>query len=158
MSNIACCFTGHRIIPAAEKEIIKEKLRKRLEELVKEKGVTLFIAGGALGFDTLAALEVLSLRERYPDVKLRLAIPCDEQTKGWRMGEVELYRKIMEKADEVVYTSHAYTSGCMHLRNRYMVDNAEYCIAYMTKPSGGTAYTVKYAEKNGISVINLADL
>ena len=125
---------------------------------MKKKGVTLFIAGGALGFDTMAALEVLALRERYPEIKLRLAIPCENQTKGWKDKDVLIYEEIMSRADEVVYTSRAYTSGCMHIRNRYMVDSSDFCVAYMTKASGGTAYTVKYAEKKGISVINLADL
>ena len=36
-----------------------------------EKGVDTFISGGALGFDTQAAIEVLKLKKRkYKDVKL----------------------------------------------------------------------------------------
>ncbi len=155
--NKICSFTGHRIIPTATREAIKDRLHRTLVDLIEEKGVTLFIAGGALGFDTLAALEVLALREKYPEIRLRLAIPCDEQTKGWKDKDVLLYEEIMSRADEVVYTSHAYTSGCMHTRNRYMVDSSDFCVAYMTKASGGTAYTVKYALKNEKEVINIAE-
>ena len=155
--NRICCFTGHRIIPNAEREEIKERLKSTLVSLIEKKGVTLFIAGGALGFDTMAALEVLSLRERYPEIKLRLAIPCENQTKGWKEKDILLYEEIMSQADDVVYTSRTYTSGCMHIRNRYMVDSSDFCVAYMTKESGGTAYTVKYAEKKGVEVINVAE-
>jgi len=155
--NRICCFTGHRIIPNAEREEIKERLKSTLVSLIEKKGVTLFIAGGALGFDTMAALEVLSLRERYPEIKLRLAIPCENQTKGWKEKDILLYEEIMSQADDVVYTSRTYTSGCMHIRNRYMVDSSDFCVAYMTKASGGTAYTVKYAEKKGVEVINVAE-
>ena len=155
--NRTCCFTGHRIIPNAKREEIKERLKSTLVSLIEKKGVTLFIAGGALGFDTMAALEVLSLRERYPEIKLRLAIPCENQTKGWKEKDILLYEEIMSQADDVVYTSRTYTSGCMHIRNRYMVDSSDFCVAYMTKASGGTAYTVKYAEKKGVEVINVAE-
>lgn len=155
--NKVCSFTGHREIPTDEAEAIKNKLRRTLVSLIKEEGVTLFIAGGALGFDTMAALEVLSLKEEYSEIKLRLAIPCDSQAKGWSEKDTLVYEKIMSTADDVVYTSHEYIRGCMHIRNRYMVDNSDFCVAYMTKDSGGTAYTVKYAVKKGIPVINLSE-
>ena len=154
---VSCCFTGHRTILDNIKHELFSKLEKTLVTLVEEEGIRLFIAGGALGFDTLASLCVLKLRESYPDIKLRLAIPCDNQTRGWNKTDVEAYQKIMAAADEVVYTSHLYTRGCMHVRNRYMVDNSNFCVAYMTKPSGGTAYTVKYALSKNKNVINLGE-
>ena len=36
---------------------------------------------GALGFDTIAAQAVLSVKETYPEVKLILVLPCENQTK-----------------------------------------------------------------------------
>ena len=60
-------------------------------------------------------------------------------------------------ADEVRVLAPRYYDGCMQARNRYMVDRASVCIAYLTETRGGTAGTVRYAEKQGISVINLAD-
>lgn len=45
----------------------------------------------------------------------------------------------------------------MFRRNRYLVDNSSICIAYLTKNKGGTAYTVDYAKKLGVTVINIAD-
>ncbi len=56
----------------------------------------------------------------------------------------------------MVYTSQEYTKGCMFKRNRHLVDNSSVCICYLTKNNGGTAYTVDYAEKQGLEVINLA--
>ena len=46
----------------------------------------------------------------------------------------------------------------MHKRNRHLVDNSSVCVSYMTKNTGGTAYTVGYAIKNHVQVINLAEL
>ena len=48
----------------------------------------------------------------------------------------------------MIYISKEKKKGCMHARNRYMIDNSSLCIAYMTRQSGGTAYTVKYAQEN----------
>ena len=72
--------------------------------------------------------------------------------------DVEIYEEIKRQADKVVYTSEEYTKGCMHKRNRYLVDNSSVCIAYLTEAKGGTAYTVDYALKHNLTVYNVAEL
>ncbi len=57
----------------------------------------------------------------------------------------------------MIYISKEKKKGCMHARNRYMIDNSSLCIAYMTRQSGGTAYTVKYAQENGKKICNIAE-
>ena len=66
------------------------------------------------------------------------------------------YERIKALADKVVYTSQEYTKGCMHKRNRHLVDHSSVCVCYLTKKDGGTAYTVDYAEKQGLEIFNLA--
>lgn len=150
-----CCFTGHRDIPLIQLPIIKNKLKNTIIEYI-EKGYCYFGAGGALGFDTLAAQTVLKLKETYPQIKLILVLPCLTQTRGWKEADVKEYERIKNLADKVVYTSQEYTRGCMFKRNRHLVDFSSLCIAYLTKDEGGTAYTVKYAKQNGLNIINLA--
>ena len=48
------------------------------------------------------------------------------------------------------------TQGCMYKRNRHLVDHSGICVCYLTKDSGGTAYTVRYARTHGLEIINLA--
>lgn len=72
-------------------------------------------------------------------------------------GTVLINRDIKQKADKVVYTSQEYTRGCMHKRNRHLVDNSSACISYLTENKGGTFYTVNYAKSKGIEVINIAE-
>lgn len=110
-----------------------------------------------MGFDTLAAQEVLALKEHYPDVRLILVLPCKSQTRGWKPSEIEVYEEIKRMADKIVYTSENYYNGCMHKRNRHLVDNSSMCICYLSEKSGGTHYTVQYAEKKGLKIVNLAD-
>ncbi len=154
----SCCFTGHRIIPEKELRDIKHHLKTEIVNLI-DKGVNVFITGGALGFDTLSALTVLKIKRRFPEVRLFLALPCIEQTRGWRNEDKRVYEQILKKADSVIYISQHYSAGCMKKRNRYMVDNSSYCISYSTEllVMSGTMYTVKYANQKGLEVINIAN-
>lgn len=115
-----------------------------------------FGAGGALGFDTLAAQCVLSLRKRYSHIKLILVLPCTTQTKGWSKDDIAVYEEIKSQADKVVYTSHDYFRGCMFKRNRHLVNGSSVCIAYLTQEKGGTAYTVNYARQNNVQCDKLS--
>lgn len=58
-----CCFTGHRKIPTNEFYTIYEQTKNQIETLV-QNGYDNFIAGGALGFDTLAATAVINVKKR----------------------------------------------------------------------------------------------
>ena len=151
----ACCFTGHREIPPDKRVEIVNRLEQTIISLYKQ-GIRTYEAGGALGFDTLAAQAVLRLRGNYPDMKLILVLPCLTQTRGWRSEDIAEYECIKAHADQVVYTGQQYTRGCMHRRNRYLVNHSNVCVCYLDKDSGGTAYTVRYAKKHNFVVINLA--
>lgn len=154
MKNISCFFTGHRFIPYNQYAEIEQKLFDAIIDLIENKGVKYFYCGGALGFDTMSALAVISLREKY-DIKLILALPCKNQTAKWREDDILLYDRIFAQSDKVYFVSEAYTDGCMLKRNREMVDNCQYGIAYLTKNFGGTAYTVRYANEKGREIIIL---
>ena len=157
MKEKTCCFTGHRKIDTEKYPLVKQRLTETLEQLIKQ-GYRYFGAGGALGFDTLAAQTVLSMKAKYPHIKLILVLPCLSQAKNWPDADQTVYEDIKSKADKVVYTSQEYTKGCMFKRNRHLVDCSSVCISYLTKDTGGTAYTVKYATQNKVHVINIADL
>lgn len=146
-----CCFSGHRIIP--EEQILEMTRRLRLcVERMYVSGCRRFVAGGAAGFDTYAALEVLRLKRRQSDIELVLALPYKKSA-----DPASVYGRILRLADYVVYISPRYTSFCMMTRNRFMVDLSAVCVCWFSGESGGTAYTVHYAEKNGLAIHNLYD-
>ncbi|HBN86416.1 MAG TPA: DUF1273 domain-containing protein [Clostridiales bacterium] len=153
--NQTCCFTGHRKIPAKEYERLKTQIRKEVIKLIND-GVIYFGVGGALGFDTVAANMIIELKKQYPQIKLILVLPCKTQTRGWSQADVDKYEEIKNTCDKYVYVSETYTPGCMYKRNRHLVNNSGYCICYLTESSGGTAYTVGLAKKNGLKIINIA--
>lgn len=58
--------------------------------------------------------------------------------------------------NETNYIRRNYCRGVYMIRNRALVDGAQYCIAYCTKPTGGTAWTVRYARQKGLQIYNTA--
>lgn len=149
-----CCFTGHRKISKWKYGILKRKLMNTTEDLIK-KGYVYFGTGGALGFDTMAAQTVLELKQVYNHIKLILVLPCPDQTICWNDRDIKVYEKIKKQCDKCVYVSDKYVNGCMHKRNRHLVDFSSVCVCYLRKETGGTAYTIRYGESKGINIIRL---
>ncbi len=85
-------------------------------------------------------------------------LPCPSQANPWREKDQTIYKEIKAKADKVVYIAQEYTRDCMFERNRHLVDNSSVCICYLSERSGGTAYTVEYALKKELKIINLAKI
>ena len=156
--NHSICFTGHRQILGKHIHIIPARLERTIMNLIR-LGYKNFIAGGAVGFDMIAAEAVLLAREYNPDVKLFLALPCRDQTARWKNpSDIERYNRLLHEADGVHYIQDTYSSTCMHKRNRWMVDHSAVCVAYLNDTGrGGTAYTVKYATEQDLPVVNLAN-
>ncbi len=152
MINQTCCFTGHRIVEKEDLTIVNQNLYETVNRLADE-GYIYFGAGGALGFDALAAKAVISLKKKNKKARLILVLPCKNQDKYWSAADKAEYEYIKKNADKIIYTSEIYYSGCMHRRNRHLVENSSVCVAYVKKPRGGAAYTVCYAKKLGKRVI-----
>ena len=158
----SCCFTGYR--PAKfpfslEKGVGGlEKVENSLIEAVFDlynKGCKTFYSGMAMGFDILAAEAVLLLKENHSDVRLICAVPFEGQGVGFPEPWRGRYEKIAERADETVMLANKYYRGCYFKRNAFLVDNTDYVLTWYDGQSGGTAATVKYAQKKGRDIINL---
>lgn len=122
-----------------------------------EKGVDTFICGGALGFDTEAAIEVLKLKKKkYKEIKLHIYAPCQGQDAKWNSRDQRLYKEILSRADYVDMPNTLYNNQCMKIRNYKMVDSSTYLIAYYDGTfASGTGQTVRYGEKCGLEIVNL---
>lgn len=153
-SKVAC-FSGHRKMPQDCTEI-RACLEKAIISLI-EQGVVFFGSGAALGFDQIAASTVLNLKESYPHIRLVMVLPCppEHQSLKWNDEQKKRYYEILEQADKVRILSPKYTSSCMLDRNRHLIDNSAYLICYLRERSGGTFYTVNYAERQGLRILQI---
>lgn len=163
-SSCKCCsFTGHRPakLPWGYDETtascmeFKFRLRETLEYLIG-RGYADFMSGGALGFDMMASEIVLSLREKYPWVRLTMVLPFDGQADKWPEEQQRRWLSIIEASDKVVHISHSYDKGVYFRRNHYLVENADLLLAAYDGQPGGTAGTVAYAKRHGVKVARLS--
>nr|WP_325298261.1 SLOG family protein [uncultured Dysosmobacter sp.] len=159
----SCCFTGHR--PAKLPWRYNEEdgrclaLKRRIADTVEaayDQGYRHFLCGMAQGCDLYFCECVLALRERRPDVTVEAAIPCPTQADGWPAALRERYDRLVAACDFETLVSARYSSSCMQRRDRYMVDHASLLIAAFDGSPGGTRYTVEYAMRRGVSVVDLA--
>nr|MBR6777949.1 DUF1273 family protein [Clostridia bacterium] len=138
-----CVFTGHRDL---QSDFSKKKLKEAVKEVI-DMGADTFLCGMAMGFDLIAAETVLSLKRKFPHIKLVACIPCVGQEKYFSNTDKRRYVAAVEKADKRVVLSDSYYRGCMQARDRYMADRGDILITYCKKQEGGTAYTVHYFQK-----------
>lgn len=153
--NISCCFTGHR----PEKLNISEKDAKVLLcnaiQSAIDRGYRIFITGMAKGCDIWAGELILEFKNIYPDIKLICALPYPTFYRGRNKSEQALYKKILSNATLVHISYPSYSPLSYQSRNMWMVDNSTLVIALFTGEAGGTRNTIKYAENQGVEIMNL---
>lgn len=161
--TFACAFTGHR--PGRfcfgydeeheQCKQLKSVLADQIAALI-DAGITTFYTGMAQGVDQWAAAIVLALSEEHPGIRLIAVLPCETQANKWSVDQRERHFNILAECDDVITLAGHYTPTCMLERNRYLVDHAEYLLAvYDNGIRGGTAHTIRYAEKRGRKIISI---
>ena len=154
------CFSGHRSFKLPwgnnEEDIRYKKVKIRLEKIVEKtihEHYDTFLCGMALGFDTMAAETVLSLKKKYPYMKLVGVLPCKNQDLKWSNRDKLRYRELLGQLDETRCLYDTYCGvKCMIDRDRYMVNNSSLLIALYDGIPGGTRATIEYAEKQGLEI------
>lgn len=155
------CFSGYR----PEKFSFNlnsargEKLSKDIETTVKSlvlRGFKNFIVGGAKGFDTLCGEILLRLKKDHPQIQIHSYVPFKNMHLGFGYGWRERQRAVLENSVVTVFYDE-FCRGCYFERNRKMVDASQVLVCYLDGADGGTAYTVNYAKKKGLKIINLAE-
>lgn len=151
---MTACFTGHRpnklggYNPGDNKELLW-RLHDSVVDHIEKYGVTTWISGMALGIDQWGAKIVLKLKgTTHPDLKLICAVPCKNHEKAWNVQSQREWQDIIDKADQVVYTSEDdYAPYLMQKRNEWMTNHSQYILAVWDGTEGGTGNCVKYAQK-----------
>jgi len=158
----ACCFSGHRAekLPWHYNENVSEciELKALISAMVRDaydSGFRRFYCGMATGADTYFGEAVAALRHEHPDIVLEAVIPFRGQNRRWPKAQQERYEQLLSHCDVITVLYETYRRGCMQERNRYMVDRSSLLLAVYDEQSGGTLSTVRYAEKQRITVVVL---
>ncbi len=146
-------FTGHRDYPH---DLYAEALLERLRILCRENRDITFLCGMAVGFDLWAGECVARLRSEYQGVKLVAVIPYPGQTERFSLDYRVMYERIKSLADSSIVISDHYSVEVYSLRNNYLVDHADCIVSYYdATKSGGTAYTMKRAQRQHKPIYNI---
>lgn len=133
----SCFFIGHR---EASEEIYAD-LRATIEQHIVEYGVTEFIVGHYGGFDRMAARAVIEAKKTHSEVTLTLLLPYHPAE--WPMA-------IPEGFDGTYYLpemEHIPRRVSIVRANQYIVDHADYLIAYAWHPASNAHDLVEYAHR-----------
>lgn len=151
-------FSGYRPdkLPdgGAESANSIQQLKDELHDIIVRSvndGFDTFLVGMADGFDMLAAEEVIKVKSINNNVKLIAVIPFEDGH-----SHSKRYNKIIAEASDSVILAEEYSKSTYFTRNEYMVNNSSRLVCYYDGRYGGTEYTVEYAQKKGLEIINLA--
>lgn len=157
------CFSGHRALAfpfSLERDNpgLSGLVRALVQAIcgAERAGIDTFVCGGAWGFDILAGETVLQLTSELP-IRLSMVIPFEGQERSFSPHWRQRYQRLLAAADSVEVLMQAYCRDAYFLRNRRMVECASRLICYYNGGGGGTGYTVKYGEKQGLTIVNLFD-
>lgn len=145
---------GHRYIDNPIK--VQELLEEYIMKLVDEKEFVDFIVGRNGDFDRCAAAAVRRVQRNYKDDNSALVLVLPYPTAEYIDNEnyfEDYYTDI-----EISYkASISHPKAAIQIRNREMVDRADLIICYIEEKYGGAWETIKYANKIGKDVVNIAE-
>ena len=173
------CFTGPRpahIFPQQPYDPSRrtdyQKIIEKIKEMVLELygyGYSIFLSGGAQGFDQLAFWAVHSCKREIPELKNIVVRPFEGQERKWsRTGlfSQKEYEKMLLSADliltctKLTEDTKADAAKALHYRNQVMVTLSRIVIG-MGEPEdwekekirGGTGNCLKYAKEQKKQII-----
>ena len=147
-----CTFAGHREVYQAG---IDKEIEKAINELLQTDNEFVFYTGGMGKFDDMCSSAVRSAKRQYPHLNISLLLILPYMLN--RLNTDKAYYE--SRYDGIIIPvdlAGVHYKAAITKRNRWMVDRASCLIAYVYRDFGGAVETVKYAQKKGKRVINLA--
>ncbi|HEY9702940.1 MAG TPA: SLOG family protein, partial [Allocoleopsis sp.] len=142
MKNIAF-ITGHRQI---NNEVVLKGIKLLMNRI---NNVEYYLCGMALGSDQIFAEYLISQNLSWSAI-----LPCSNQHDKWSISQQKHYLYLLKFAHNIITLSEQYSQEVMHLRNDYMINHSNICLAiYDNRNHGGTANTVKKAMNKGLRTI-----
>ena len=141
----ACCFFGHRDCP----DTIKPRLREVLVQLIERDGVDQFYVGHQGAFDAIVLSVLRELALLYPQIRYDIVLAYMPQGKADFDTEMTQHTLLPEGIETVP------RRFAIDRRNRWMLQQSDYVVAYVTHSWGGAAKFANEAKRLGKTVIEI---
>ena len=137
-----CTFFGHRDCP----DSVRPALQQAIIRLIEENGVDRFYIGHQGRFDRLALAVLQQVAAVYPQIRYEVVlayVPARTKDPLISEGLCTMLPEGIEKAPRRFAISY---------RNRWLVEHADYVIAYVLY-RGGAMQCVELAQRNGKQIL-----
>ena len=138
-----CTFFGHRDCPAS----VKPRLRDVLVDLIKNHSVDTFYVGRQGAYDAMVRSILKELAQIYPHIRYAVVLERMPQKRD-DLGDYS--DTMLPEGIETVHPRFAIS-----WRNKWMVQQSDYVVTYITHPFGGAAQFAEQANHHKKTVINL---
>ena len=147
-------FFGHRSIERASE--VENRFDKLLHELIAQKEYVEFLIGRDGEFDLLASAAIKRAVREYGYGNTHFTLVLPYMKAEYRDNEKE-YLDYYDEVEVCAESADAHPKSAIQIRNRNMVDRSDLVVCCIQHKSGGAYKTMQYAEKQGKSIVNLAD-
>ena len=152
MEMYTVSFFGHRIIDDLDK--VQNELENIISKIVSEHEYVQFLVGRDGDFDIIAASAVRKVKKTLfvDNVDLNLVLPYMRAEISNNIEYMlDYYNDIQVDND----ARKAHFKAAIKIRNQNMVKKSQLVICYVEKNKGGAYNAMKYAQKQGCTVINI---
>ncbi len=150
-NKVIVTFCGHANFKGTKE--LENKILSILESLIGDNAAAFYL-GGYGEFDIFAYYCCVKYKETHPKVSIVFVTPylSLEYQKNHLSCKKEKYDYIVYAETEAIPPKFAII-----YRNKYMIEKANFVIAYVNHNWGGAYKTLLYAKRKGKVIFNLAE-
>ena len=132
---------------------VKEKLKELLLQEIRKNPACKFYLGGYGDFDSLCLNILKEIKANFPAIELLFITPYLNDNYS-KLETAKLYY------DGIIYPplENVPRRFCISKRNEWMVNEADFVIAFVKYSWGGAAKMLEYAKRKKVEFFNLAEL
>lgn len=154
MNVYTVSFFGHRYVECGMD--IEKRLDTLLHEIITQREYVEFLVGRDGEFDLLASACIKRAIRSYDYGNTHFTLVLPYMKAEYRDNEQE-YLNYYDEIEVCVESSNAYPKSAIQIRNRSIVDRSDLVVCCIQHKKGGAYTTIRYAEKQGKKIINLAE-
>lgn len=147
-------FFGHRQIDNFFDT--ERRLEELVRELIAEREYVEFLVGRNGEFDQMVSSTVKRLKRAMRDDNNALVLVLPYLTAEFSNNQ-DSFENYYDNIEICEAAAGGHFKSAIQVRNREMVDRSDLVICCVEHKSGGAYQTIRYAEKQGKKIINVAD-
>ena len=155
MEVFTVSFFGHRQIDNAL--IIDKRLDEYISDLICKKEYVEFLVGRDGEFDKMAASAVRRAKKQYSYYSNNSLVLVLPYSRAEFTNNEQAFLEYYDEVEICEKSAKAHYRAAIQIGNKVMVDRSDLVISCIQYQNGGAYKTIKYAEKIGKHIVNIAE-